>query len=102
LVRAQAETEAAAAAGKLSQKPGHFKQNKWIGRPGTVESRDLGRRKNHTHKMDIRTRKGAIEWLKSPNNAETKSNEPGRYGILAERLDEFNEFVQQITIGKAR
>jgi hypothetical protein len=58
----------------------------------------LGKAKNYTHKMTIKARSGAKEWLKQ--FAEQKSNEPGRYGIPADKLDEFNKFIESITTGK--
>src|SRR6185503_8178713 len=78
----------------LSQKPGHFKQNKWIGDPGTVDPRTLGKRENYTHKMDIEAEPGTRAWLKP---FETKpSTEPDRYEIPHDKLDEFNKRIRSV------
>jgi RHS repeat-associated protein len=99
LVRYGSREEATASqeVGRLLPRPGHERQPKWIGLEGTIDPRSLGKRANsssHTHKMDIYTNKDVIKWLNK--NAKTKENEPGRWGIPADKLDEFNSMIETI------
>lgn len=74
---------------KLLPKPHHEKQPKWIAEIGKVDPRRLGKRKNYNYRIEIATIWGTKEWLKQ---FESKPNiEPKRYGIIAEKLPEFNE-----------
>ena len=44
--------------------------------------------------MDIYADRTIIDWLNK--NAITKPNEPGRWGIPAEKLDEFDSMIEGI------
>src|SRR5262249_8535412 len=90
----QEEAEGAARSCALSQKPGHYKQAKWIGDPGTVNPDKLGKKKNYTHKMDIEAEPGTRAWLKKFETK--KSTQPGRYEIPHDRIDEFNSKLRSI------
>jgi len=83
---------------RLFPRPRHEKQPKWIAEVAVVNPRALGKRKNYTHKMEIETSPNMRKWLKL---FEIKPhNEPGRYAIPANRLDEFNNKVISITSQK--
>ncbi|MBN1450510.1 MAG: RHS repeat-associated core domain-containing protein, partial [Anaerolineales bacterium] len=87
----------AAPVNQLLPRPGHETQPKWIGEIGTIDPVSLGaKRKYHSYRMEIEAKPGARAWLLK--FAIQKSNEPGRYGIPANKLQEFNElFVKRIT-----
>lgn len=93
-----AEAEASEVANKLLPRPGHERQPKWIGLEGTIDPRTLGKPDNYTHRMDIYTRQDVVDWLNQ--NAITKPNEPGRWGVTAEKLDEFNKMIEKINSSK--
>lgn len=93
-----AEAEASAAANKLLPRPGHERQPKWVGLEGTVDPRTLGKPKNYTDKMNIQMKQDVGDWLRQ--NAIPKDNEPGRFGIPADKLDEFNQMIENITPSK--
>jgi hypothetical protein len=100
LVRYGNETESLASkeAGKLLPRPGHETQPKWIGLDGSIDPRTLGKAKNYTYKMTINMRQDVKDWL--DKNAIIKPNEPGRWGIPADKLDEFNKLIESITVEK--
>jgi RHS repeat-associated protein len=77
-------------------KPGQGGNPKWIAERGKVKPRSLGDPENYTHKMTIEAEPGTRDWLKQ---FELKpSNEPGRYAIPAERLEEFNKRLHCVTV----
>ncbi|MCP2262650.1 RHS repeat-associated core domain-containing protein [Streptoalloteichus tenebrarius] len=85
------------AGGKLTPKPApHHNNEKWIADKGVVDPRTLGKRQNYTHYYEIYAKPGTREWLKQfeikPNN------EPGRYAIPADKLEEFNKRVVKIVV----
>jgi hypothetical protein len=84
------EATEAARTNSLAPKPGHSGE-KWIGEPGTVDPRKLGKPQNYTHKMEITAKPGTREWLKQFESKPT--NEPGRYGVPAKQLPELNERI---------
>ena len=90
----KAEAEASELANKLLLRPGHERQPKWVGLEGTIDPRTLGKAENYTHRMDIDTSRDALDWLNQ--NAILKPNEPGRFGIPADKLEEFNRMIEQI------
>ena len=73
------------------------RNEKWIADPERVNPRTLGKPDNYRYKMTIETRPGTREWLTS-EGFESKSNEPGRYGIPWNRLEEFNQRIVRIRI----
>ncbi len=75
----------------------HQNNPKWIGDKGVVSGKSLGKTKQYTHKATIKAKPGTREWLKQ---YEIKpSNEPGRYAIPSEKLDEFNSMIDELQIG---
>ncbi len=84
---------------KLSPKPDHETQPKWIAEIGLVDPRRLGKPKRYRYRIAIVAKKGTREWLKQ---FEAKpENEPGRYAIPANELPKFNnEYVISISIAK--
>jgi len=102
LVRFGSEAEAIASkeAGKLLPKPGHVGQPKWIGLEGTIDPGKLGQSKNYTYKVTMNMRQDMKEWLNNSANTIMKPNEPGRWGIKAEKLSEFNSQIESLTVKK--
>jgi len=85
---------------RLLPRPNHAGQPKWIAEKGMVNPKTLGKRKNYSYRIEIETRPGTEEWLRK---FEIKpSNEPLRYAIPADRLDEFNRRITNIRIIKRR
>jgi RHS repeat-associated protein len=95
----KAEAKATTEAGGLAPRPGHETQPKWIGEMNTINPKTLGKRKNYTHKIEIHAQPGTRDWLKP---FQIKTNEPGRYAIPANKLDEFNKRVINIDVQKRR
>ncbi|WP_216209336.1 DUF6531 domain-containing protein [Amycolatopsis aidingensis] len=100
----QAEADSAREAGnKLTPKPEpHHRNPKWIGDQGTVDPRTLGQAKNYTHKLEIHAEQGTRAWLKEQGFELKPTNEPGRYAVSAEKLEEFNSKVKDIVITRIR
>ncbi len=92
----EAEAKASQQANGLIPRPGHEKQPKWIGQPGTIDPRTLGKRRNYTYKIEIEAFSSTLSWLK-PFERKPR-NEPRRYAIPSNRLDEFNKRIIRITI----
>jgi len=85
---------------RLLPRPNHEGQPKWVAEKGMVNPKTLGKRKNYSYRIEIETRPGTEEWLRK---FEIKpSNEPLRYAIPADRLDEFNRRITNIRIIKRR
>lgn len=80
---------------------GYHRNEKWIADPGQVDPGTLGKRANYTYKMTIETQPGTREWL-AGEGFESKANEPGRFGIPWNRLEEFNQRVIRIRIQRLR
>ncbi len=95
-----AEAEETFAKQSVQLRPGHEGQPKWIGERGTVTPKSLGKTGNYTHKMIMYAKPEVLPWLRNEANAINKANEPGRYGIHAAKLQEFNSFVHSIKILK--
>lgn len=90
------EAKASQQSNGLVPRPGHERQPKWIGDPNTVDPRTLGKRRNYTHKIEIEAKFSTRRWVKQ---FEIKPrNEPNRYAIPANKLDEFNKRVIRITV----
>ena len=93
-----AEAETSEVANMLLPRPGHERQPKWVGLEGTIDPRTLGKPQNYTDKMEIYMKEDVGDWLRQ--NAILKNNEPGRYGIPADKLDEFNKMIDSINSSK--
>ncbi|WP_405725175.1 DUF6531 domain-containing protein [Streptomyces sp. NBC_01537] len=86
------EAKASQAANGLVLKPApHDRQPKWIAKNGVVNSSTLGQGKNYTHKMEFTCKPEVLDWLKQYEIKPT--NEPNRYAVPADKVDEFNEHV---------
>lgn len=92
----EAEAKASQQANGLIPRPGHEKQPKWIGESGTIDPRTLGKRRNYTYKIEIEASSSTLSWLK-PFERKPR-NEPRRFAIPSNRLDEFNKRIIRITI----
>ena len=94
----EAEALASQQARGLVPRPGYERQAKWIGEIGSINPKTLGKRKNYTYKIEIEVLPSTREWLKS---FETKpTNEPGRYEISTDHLDEFNNTIRHLKVTK--
>ncbi|MEZ4525492.1 MAG: hypothetical protein R2941_06175 [Desulfobacterales bacterium] len=84
---------------RLSPKPNHETQPKWIAEIGMVDPRRLGKPKNYKYRIEIIAKNGTKQWLRQ---FETKpENEPGRYAIPSEALSIFNdEYLISVSITK--
>ncbi len=83
---------------KLIPRPNHEEQPKWIGKRGMTDPRRLGKRKNYSHRIEITSKSGTKKWVRP---FEVKpDNEPHRYAIPADRLDEFNRRITGIVMKK--
>ncbi|WP_329313927.1 DUF6531 domain-containing protein [Streptomyces sp. NBC_01262] len=95
----EAEAKSSAAVtpnGGLVARPGHEKQPKWIAQTGKVNPGTLGKNKNYTHKMEFHCKPEVLDWLKQYEVKPT--NEPGRYAVPADKIDEFNKYVDKTTV----
>ncbi|WP_239696460.1 MULTISPECIES: DUF6531 domain-containing protein [unclassified Streptomyces] len=95
----EAEAKASAAVkpnGGLVPRPGHERQPKWIAQTGKVNPGTLGKSKNYTHKMEFHCKPEVLAWLKQYEIKPT--NEPGRYAVPADKIDEFNKYVEKTTV----
>lgn len=102
--RAEAEStiEGSGLVLKFTKQGRAHRQNKWIAETGRIpqEGKNLGRAKNYTHRMDFDVEEGTLDWLKQ---FETKPlNEPGRYEIPWDKLDEFNRRIVNINTVQVR
>jgi hypothetical protein len=95
----RAEARSTFARGGLVPKPGHERQPKWIADEGVVRPRSLGQTKNYTHRMTFEAKPGTRMWLKESGMEAKPHNEPGRYAVPANLLDEFNRRVIRVRIG---
>lgn len=87
------------AGGKLTPKPSPHQNNpKWIGNQGTVDPRALGKGRNYTHHFEIHAQPGTREWMRENGFEAKPTNEPGRYAVSADKLDEFNQRVNGIVV----
>jgi len=90
------EANASQQSNGLVPRLGHERQPKWIGDPNTIDPRTLGKRRNYTHKIEIEAQLSTRRWVKQ---FEIKpSNEPNRYAIPANKLDEFNKRIVRIIV----
>ena len=53
---------------------------------------------NYTHKIEFEVEKGTIEWMRNEGFEMKPDNEPDRFAIPVDRLDEFNKRVKKTTI----
>ncbi|HKW20688.1 MAG TPA: hypothetical protein VJO13_04875 [Ktedonobacterales bacterium] len=97
------EAKAAAHSGQLEMKKTpdgrYHKGEKWIADEGAVNPRTLGKQANYRYRMEIETDSGTRDWLKD-QGFDYKPNEPGRYGIPWDCLDEFNQRIRNIRISQ--
>ncbi|WP_239009931.1 DUF6531 domain-containing protein [Streptomyces sp. 769] len=95
----EAEANSSAAVkpnGGLAPRPGHERQPKWIAQTGRVNPGTLGKSKNYTHKMEFHCKPEVLAWLKQYEVKPT--NEPGRYAVPADKIDEFNKYVEKTKV----
>ncbi|MFJ9411834.1 DUF6531 domain-containing protein [Streptomyces sp. NPDC101393] len=95
----EAEAKASAAVkpnGGLVPRPGHERQPKWTAQTGKVNPGTLGKSKNYTHKVEFHCKPEVLAWLKQYEIKPT--NEPGRYAVPADKIDEFNKYVEKTTV----
>lgn len=99
----------------INKKTGQINRKaRWISEKGS-ELTDTN--KYNTHKVEITTKKGALDWLKEhsvdwddvfggeksvTDRVITKEVEPGSYGIGHELLEEFNQFITNIKVTKIK
>ena len=53
-----------------------------------------------THVITIECKPGTIEWMKMQGFELKPSNEPGRYAIPFDRIDDFNSKVKSVNVSK--
>ncbi|MEV6711486.1 RHS repeat-associated core domain-containing protein [Lentzea sp. NPDC051208] len=93
----EAEAKASEIAEGLVLKPEpHHENPKWIADDGRVDARKLGKPKQYTHRMEFHADLGTREWLKQFELKPT--NEPSRYAVPANRIEEFNKLVKKVII----
>ena len=80
----------------------HKGQPTWIAEKGRVDARKLGKPRNYTHVITIRCKPGTIEWMKKQGFELKPSNEPGRYAIPYDRIEEFNSKVDSVEVSRIR
>lgn len=68
----------------------------WIAQTGKVNPGTLGKSKNYTHKMEFHCKPEVLDWLKQYEIKPT--NEPGRYAVPADKIDEFNKYADKTTV----
>ena len=61
-----------------------------------VDPRTLGKRRNYTHRVEFHAEPGTRDWFKQYEIKPT--NEPGRYAVPADKIDEFNRRVRRVVV----
>tara|TARA_R110001592_G_scaffold264311_1_gene529711 strand:+ start:446 stop:1111 length:666 start_codon:yes stop_codon:yes gene_type:complete len=94
------EATQAANTNKLHLRPGHPNQPKRIASVGEISPKSLGKSKYYTHKLTIKAKAGATDWLRENNLTDAIIGHDSRrtFAIPPELLKYFNDnFIISIT-----